>query len=263
MGNTTRTQECWCLGMTSPQNESLCEIADGAKMTHVAECNNFDCGGIKPHNKLYWLSAARLDQQVAWPLPLNSTFPCSRGDSLHFSDLSWWGILEDDIYLINPAWHLLAKEYIAASLNNASGCVLSDDVEIAMKIAQFILAKCDNFTSSENSRALVTREKLARFNNGIGGLSDVDAQFGLIEGGGGSDLMDEDLNDTAENGFGAVVPVVVFALLFVALLMVYALHLYRQKHQENVEVIENETFIASDDEDAPGKDERSAEELRL
>jgi len=251
--------------MTSPQNESLCEIADGAKMTHVAECNNFDCGGIRPHNKLYWLSAARTDQQMAWPLPLNSSFPCSRGDSLHFSELSWWGILEDDVYSINPAWHLLAKEYIAASLNNASGCVLSDDVIISMKTAQFILAKCDNFTNDESSRAYVTKEKLARFNNGIGGLSDVEDQLGLIEGGGGSDdLLDDDggLN-SAESGFGAVVPIVVFALLLVGLLMVYAIHLFRKKHQDNVAVYENESFAASDDEDVPGKDERSAEELRL
>jgi len=262
LGNTTRTQQCWCVGTNEPyENETMC-LADGTQATETVECNAFACGGVRPRNKLYWISLAEQSpmssRESVWPFPTNTTFPCTRGDPFNFSQKSWLEILMDDIYVQNPAWHYLAKEYITARLNRAIGCIFTKPAEFALEEAQYLLTQCGNFSNEEIEFTLFTKEKLARYNNGIGGLSNVDLRSGLAQTGGGLEGIE---TDEEPSGMSVVLPLLLMVVVLVGVAVLYAMYITRMEKKRKLTVIENETFLSSSEEEE--KDDRSAEELRL
>jgi len=265
VGMTTRIQECWCVDMTLQQNDTMCE-SEGLQSTENVVCNDFDCDTQRPHNKLYWINrATTMTSSIykPWPLSTNTTFKCSRGDEFHFSSIYWLAILEAAIYASNPVWHYLAKEYIPARLNLASGCVLGTDTFSALDDAQYLLAKCSNFSAGEITLAYATKEKLARFNNGIGGLSNVDVQMGLASAGGGNSGEEAGWENST-----VILPLAITCIVLFGIVLLYSIYLLRvkQRQRQTAMVVENETFLSSsedDEEEDNGKDDRSAEELRL
>jgi len=260
LGNTTRTQQCWCIGMDQPYvNETMCNN-DGTRSTETVECNDFDCGGVRPHNKLYWITLT--ENAGVWPFSPNTTFLCPRGDDFKFSKISWLQILKDDIYIQNPAWHYLAKEYITSRLNKAGGCPFNKLADLALEEAQYLLTECGNFSALEIQISFLTKEKLARYNNGIGGLSNIDLRMGLAQSGGGT-VGNEAGAASNGSGMGVLVVVVIVGVVLVGVVGLYTIHVVRREKKRKTRVIENETFLSSSEEEDGAKDDRSAEELRL
>lgn len=92
-------------------------------------------------------------QHLHWPLP-ETTMLCGKT----WYDILWTAPSGD-------AWFILAHQYIAASLNVASGAEASSDVLAALADAESFLSDCV-VTADERDDALAASDLLDRFNNG-------------------------------------------------------------------------------------------------
>jgi len=120
---------------------------------HIVWCDPTICCAPPPepptgctHTQGYWKNHPR-----AWPLPLD-TLLCGR---------TWMEILRDSPR--GDAWLILAHQWIAASLNVASGASTPDEVDAALA-TPFILACVVN--PADRAAALETAETLDQYNNG-------------------------------------------------------------------------------------------------
>jgi hypothetical protein len=109
----------------------------------------------------YWKNhhedARNASQRIDWPSPLDE------GDLLCGSDLL--SILRRQPR--GDAWVILAHQYIAARLNEASGASTPSSVDEALADAQaFLLASCEGAPASTAPEAIALAELLDSYNHG-------------------------------------------------------------------------------------------------
>jgi hypothetical protein len=105
----------------------------------------------------YWKNhsdyAENASQHKAWPIS-EDTQLCGQ---------SWYDILHTAGK--GDAWYVVAHQYIAASLNVASGAAVTAEVTAALAAAEGFLADC-KISKAEKADAIASKDVLDAFNNG-------------------------------------------------------------------------------------------------
>jgi hypothetical protein len=114
-------------------------------------------GGACPRTQGYWknwnIHADQEHRQIAWPIS-EDTVGCEQT----WYDWLWTPPQGD-------AWIILAHQWIAASLNEAAGVDVPDDVSDALGTAAALLDDC-SIADEDRETAIATSELLDAFNNG-------------------------------------------------------------------------------------------------
>ena len=106
----------------------------------------------------YWKNhsdlAENASQQKAWPV----------SEDTQLCEQSWYDILHTAGK--GDAWYVVAHQYIAASLNVASGAAATAEVTAALSAAEGFLADC-KISKDEKADAIASKDVLDAFNNGL------------------------------------------------------------------------------------------------
>jgi hypothetical protein len=175
-----------------------CDAMDGAEARQYSEegsAGDTDTDGgdegctltqgfWKNHN----IYADNKSQQQAWPVS-EDTLLC---------DQSWHDILQ--LAPKGNTWLVVAHQYIAAQLNVAAGAAVTVEVSAALEAAEGYLSDCQ-ITKAEKADALLAKDLLDAFNNGLVGPGHCDDSDPTPETTGGETTGGETTGgDTTDTG---------------------------------------------------------------
>jgi len=176
VGNITRTPQCFCDDKSVSIDFCKKQLFFGRE---TVPCNQFACGDVPALNKLYWMTR---EAAIDWTIEDN-VFNCSLGDDPEDSPKgkTYSKILTDPYPSSHKyyQWYYLAKEWITAQLNIANGVKFPQDALQVIKVVGHLLEDCAGYVE-DDPKLYSLKEKLGRLNNNIGGLSNVDAQSGMM-----------------------------------------------------------------------------------
>ena len=151
-------------------------------------------GGECPRTQGYWknwnIYAQQENRQIPWPIA-EDTLMCG---------MTWYEWLQTPP-AGGDAWIILAHQFIAASLNEAAGVDVPDDVADALAAAAALLDDCE-ISAEDREAAIALSELLDAFNNGQFSESCEDDDHDDDDGDDGDDDDDDDHDDDDKDDHG-------------------------------------------------------------
>src|SRR5215470_14629591 len=98
----------------------------------------------------------RQAQNIPWPVPIEDRFTCGR---------PWFDILTTPSN--GDAWHILARQFVAASLNAANGASVTALDGALDDVRELLVTSCSGISSADKATALTLAGILDDFNNGV------------------------------------------------------------------------------------------------
>jgi len=237
-GNVTREQVCMCDGMRVSAPDDYCDLSQRFGR-EVAVCNSFACDKTPARSKTYWMEQAEAGE---WPME-DAVFNCSKGfdgNATNPKGKRYSRILLSKDLFGHPQWLYLAREWIAAKLNLASGVQFPPEILPLLGQAEALLEKCNGWTGKDYYLGVAIKQKLGRTNNNIGGLEHVDEQVARVihytfqQGGA----------DT-QSTLGLLIAIPAIAIVVIGVIIGLTIYYIREK---NNSVVEQAVFDSHDEE---------------